>query len=64
MTRFEFKRVTLSGELTVNEQSRRESITKTEAVIHSLGADLDQSHSCGGNKKQDRLRVTRLSPKE
>ena len=52
---FEFKRITQSGELIVKKQSRRESITKTVAVIHRLHSDLDQSHSWRGDKQQDRL---------
>ena len=36
MTMFEFKRITWSGELIVKKQSRRESITKTVAVIQTM----------------------------
>ena len=62
MTMFGFKRITWSGELIAKKQSRRESITKTVAVIQTT--DLDQSHSWRGDEKEDRLRVIGLSPEE
>lgn len=43
---------------------KQKSDSDTETLVVILGTDLDQSHSGGGDRELDRLRVAWLSPEE